>query len=170
VPSITITYELPTTPGGGSPGGGPGGGTPGGGSPGGGTSGRPVVSALRLAPSEFVAARRGGPTGGTQGTTVSYRDSAAARTTFTILAARRGIRNGEGQCVRRRSGRTGRSCTRYVSVGTFTRRDIAGFNTFVFTGRIGGRKLPSGSYKLQAVARTDAGRSTAVRVNFRIAA
>ena len=166
VPSVTLTYELPGTPGGGTQGGT---GGPGGGTQGGGTTGRPVVSALKLAPSEFVAARRGGPTGGTQGTTVTYRSSVAARTVFTVLAARSGIRTSEGRCVKRRSGRRGRSCTRYVSIGTFSRSSVAGFNTFVFSGRLNGRKLPSGRYKLQAVTRTDAGSSSAVSVSFRIA-
>ncbi len=127
------------------------------------------MSALKLAPSEFVAARRGGPTGGTQGTTVTYRNSVAARTVFTVLAGRCGIRTSERRCVRPRSGRRGRSCTRYVSIGTFSRSSVAGFNTFVFTWRLHGRKLPSGRYKLQAVTRTDAGSSTAVSVSFRIA-
>jgi hypothetical protein len=166
VPSVTLTYELPGSPGGGTQGGT---GGPGGGTQGGGTTGRPVVSAFKLAPSEFVAARRGGPTGGTQGTTVTYRTSVAARTVFTVLAGRSGIRNSEGRCVKRRSGRRGRSCTRYVSIGTFTRSSVAGFNTFVFSGRLNGRKLSSGKYRLQAVARTDAGSSSVVTVNFRIA-
>jgi hypothetical protein len=163
VPSVTITYEPPATPGaGGSPGGTS---VPGGG----GTIARPVLSALRLAPSAFVAARRGGPTGGTQGATVSYRASVAATTTFRVLAPRSGVRSSTGACLPRRRGRRGRSCTRYVSLGSFTRRDVAGFNTFVFTGRIRGHKLRRGSYKLEAVAKTDAGSSDAVRVGFRIA-
>ena len=88
---------------------------------------------------------------------------------FTVLAARSGIRTSEDRCVKRRSGRRGRSCTRYVSIGTFSRSSVAGFNTFVFSGRLNGRKLPSGRYKLQAVTRTDAGSSSAVSVSFRIA-
>jgi hypothetical protein len=168
VPSITITYELPVTPGGGTQGGGGGGG---GGAQGGGGGAldRPVLSAFRLAPSEFVAARRGGPTGGTQGATVSYRATVAARTTFAIQARRSGVRNGDGQCVRRRSGRRGSPCFRYPTIGTFTRTGVAGFNTFTLTGRINGRRLGSGRYRLQATARNDAGKSAPVRASFRIA-
>jgi hypothetical protein len=166
VPSVTITYELPTTPGGNLPGGGNNGG--GGGGGGGGTNGLPILSAFRLSSTEFVPARRGGPTGGTQGTTVSYRATVAARTTFAIQARRSGVRSG-GQCVRRTRGRRGSSCTRYVTVGTFTRTGIVGLNTFNFTGRINGRKLSSGRYRLQATAQNDAGKSAPVRASFRIA-
>jgi hypothetical protein len=167
VPSITLTYELPITPGGNLPGGGGNGG--GGGGGGGGTTGLPVLSAFRLSSTEFVPARRGGPTGGTQGTTVSYRATVAARTTFAIQARRSGVRSSSGQCVQRRRGRRGSSCIRYVTVGTFTRTGVAGFNTFNLTGRIGGRRLGSGRYRLQATARNDAGKSAPVRASFRIA-
>jgi hypothetical protein len=164
VPSVTLTYDVAT----GGPGGGGSQGGGGGGTQGGGGSGRPVLSALRISPSEFVPARRGGSTGGTQGTTVTYRASVAASTTFSVLAPRRGVRNANGACVRRRPGRRGRPCTRYVSIGAFRRSSVAGFNTFTFTGRVNGRRLRNGRYKLQAVARTAAGSSRPVRANFRV--
>ena len=166
VPSVTLTYEPPATPGAPNTPNAPS--TPGG-TTGGGTTTKPVLSALRLSPSAFVAARRDGATGGTEGTTVTYRDTLAATTTFTVLAPRSGARSSMGSCLPRRRVRRGRSCTRYVSLGTFSHRDVAGFNTFVFTGRIRGRKLRQGRYKLQAIARTNAGTGTALRIGFRIA-
>ena len=56
-----------------------------------------------------------------------------------------------------------------MTVGTFTRTGVAGFNTFTLTGRTGGRRLSSGRYRLQATATNAAGRSAPVRANFRVA-
>jgi hypothetical protein len=44
-----------------------------------------------------------------------------------------------------------------MAVGSFTHADVAGANRFRFTGRVGGRKLRPGSYRLRAVARNAAG-------------
>ena len=152
---------MPSTPGGGG-GGGNGGG-------GGGNNGSPLVlSALKASSRSFKAAGHGGSTGGTVGTTISYTGSAGATTTFTVLAPRSGIRNSRGHCVRKKRGATGRHCTRYVSVGSFTHTDGAGFNTFVFTGRVRHHKLRSGSYRLQAVAALNGQTTTAVTLSFRI--
>ena len=53
--------------------------------------------------------------------------------------------------------------------GSFRHRDEAGLNTFVFTGRVGGRRLGRGRYRLTAVAADRAGnRSKPVRRRFRI--
>ena len=159
VPSITFTFDVPSTPslGGSGPTGGPNGTT----------TPTPVLTRLKLSPAGFAAASRGGSTGGVVGTEVTYTASVAGTTTFTVLARRRGIRSSTGRCVAPR-GRRGRRCTRHVSVGTFTRTDVAGFNTFVFTGRVGGRRLPAGSYRLRAVSRANGRTSAAVTVSFRI--
>jgi len=164
VPSVTFTYEVPSS--GGTGGGGTQGG--GGGSNGGGSvNSRPAISALKLSPTAFVAAERGGPTGGTDGTKVTYRNAVASTTTFTIQRRKSGVRR-NGRCVAR-SGRRGSSCPRYVSVGSFTRTDVAGFNTFTFTGRIRGRALTPGRYRLLVTSRADGRTSTAVTITFRIA-
>ena len=160
VPSVTITY-VPSTPGGGR------------------AAAAAAVAAvaagsalaltsLKASPRTFVAASRGGSTGGTVGTTITYTGSAGATTTFTVLAPRSGIRNSRGHCVRKKHGATGRHCTRYVSVGSFTHTDGAGFNTFVFTGRVRHHKLRSGSYRLQAVAALNGQTTAAVTLSFRI--
>ena len=82
-----------------------------------------------------------------------------------MLAPRPGVQSAEHQCatpdrVRRRAG--GRPCTRYVEVGSFLNQDRAGRNRFRFSGRVAGRELPLGLYRLQAVP-TFAGRSGAAR-------
>ncbi|HXD59596.1 MAG TPA: hypothetical protein VN606_16845 [Thermoleophilaceae bacterium] len=157
VPSITFTYDVPATPGGADPGGG--------GNPLSPTL-VPALSGFKASPRTFIAAKRGGSTGGTVGMTVSYTNAAAATTTFTVLAPRRGVT--AARCVKPRRGRHGKRCTRYVSLGSFTHKDVAGFNTFVFTGRVRHHKLRRGSYKLQGVSSANGRKSKAVAVSFRI--
>lgn len=151
--------------------------TPGqGGSPGGGTpngSGNPpkvtlaVVSKLGLAPAAFRAAGSGGSIARLPGTIVSYRDNRAATTRFTVLRPVRGVKSG-GRCVKKSHGRRGRSCTRYVVVGGFSHRDVAGLNRFRFTGRIHGRKLKPGPYRLRAVPHFAGHAGRAAVTGFRI--
>ena len=116
-----------------------------------------------------MAASHGGSTGGTVGTTISYSNSLAASTTFTVLAPRSGIKNSSGTCVKRRHGKHGTHCTRYVSVGSFTHTDVGGFNTFVFTGRVRHHKLSDGRYHLRAVSNLNGQKSSAKTISFRIA-
>jgi hypothetical protein len=156
LPSITLTYDLPAGPGGS--------GNPGGGS---GPDLAPALTSMKLSPTRFVAANRGGSTGGTTGTTISYTSAAAGTTTFTVLAPRKGVT--AAKCVKPKRGRHGKRCTRYVSLGSFTHADAAGFNTFVFTGRVRRHKLSRGSYKLQAISRANGKKSKAVTLSFRIA-
>ena len=61
---------------------------------------------------------------------------AGANVLAKLLKPVRGVTRG-GRCVRPRGRRTGgTSCTRYVRVGSFRRRDRAGANRFRFTGRL----------------------------------
>jgi hypothetical protein len=159
VPSITFTYDVPEQPGAvGGNGGGGGGNSP---------TLAPALSGLKAAPRTFAAASRGGSTGGTVGTTISYTSAVAGTTTFTVQAPRRGVT--AAKCVKPQRGRHGKRCTRYVSLGSFTHTDVAGFNTFVFTGRVRHHKLAPGSYKLQAISSASGKKSRALTVSFRIA-
>jgi hypothetical protein len=99
--------------------------------------------------------------------TISYTSAVAGTTTFTVLAPRRGVT--AAKCVKPKRGRRGKRCTRYVSLGTFTHQDVAGFNTFVFTGRVRRHKLARGSYRLQAVSKANGKKSAPVTLSFRIA-
>jgi hypothetical protein len=158
-PSITFTYDVPSSPGGGNPGGA---------DPGGGNSPLlvPALSAFKGSPKTFAAASHGGSTGGTVGMTITYTAATAGTTKFTVLAPRRGVT--AAKCVKPKRGRHGKSCTRYVSLGSFTHKDAAGFNTFVFTGRVRRHNLPRGSYRLQAVSSANGKKSKAVTLSFRI--
>jgi|GEM_PF-1494569 len=130
----------------------------------------PVLSGLVLSPSKFRAAASGSSTAKRTGTTVKYRLSTAAKVKFVVERASKGRRSGS-KCVKAtRSNAKKKSCTRYVTLaGSLTRQGKAGANSFRFTGRWGGHKLKSGSYRLRAVATSPAGRASSPRrASFRI--
>lgn len=111
----------------------------------------PTLTALRLSPRAFATARRGpsATAAARTGAVVSFRSSEAARLTFR---------------VQRRAG------SRYLAVrGSFRRAAAAGQNSFRFTGRLRGRALRPGSYRLLARAFDGGGKaSKPVRRSFRI--
>jgi hypothetical protein len=127
----------------------------------------PAVSLLRLDPTTFVAAARGGSVAALRpvGTRVSYRLSAAAAVTFRVEKRLPG-RRVAGRCVvPTRSNRGRPACTRHVPLaGSFRHAGGRGTNRFGFTGRLRGRSLPPGPYRLVAMP---AGGSAA-RAGFRI--
>jgi 6-phosphogluconolactonase (cycloisomerase 2 family) len=129
------------------------------------------ISRLRVSPSAFPAAPSG-PTLRTSkrkvGAIVSYRDSQAARTTFTVQRRAPGRRQGH-RCVKpRKRNRRGKPCTRFVSVGSFRHKDVAGTNRFRFTGRVRRHKLAPGRYRLRAIPRTAAGSGKPAFRGFRV--
>lgn len=104
------------------------------------------------------------------GTRVSYRLSEAASVKFRVERASSGRRS-QGKCAKpRRANRRGKRCTRYVTLrGSFSHKGKAGSNKLKFRGRLRGRKLRPGRYRLRAVA-TDAAKnhSSVKRKRFRI--
>jgi hypothetical protein len=128
------------------------------------------ITKMALKPARFVAAARGRSVvaAAAKGTVVTYEDSEAATTTFTVQRRAAGRRRGT-RCVKaRRRPPKAKRCTRYVKVGTFRHADAAGPNRLRFTGRVRGRKLKPGAYRLRAVPRTAAGSGKAVARPFRI--
>lgn len=96
----------------------------------------PQLRTLRSVPDAFQAATRG-PTilsASDRGTTISYRDTLAAHSTFRVLHCRN----------------TRAKCTRPLLVGSFTHHDRAGVNRLHFSGRLDRRALSAGNYVLQA--------------------
>ena len=88
-----------------------------------------------------------------KGTLITYQLSAAATVTFTVQRAAPG-RVGTVGSHSRRAAQTHRNqharhCTR-VHPGTFTQAGAAGANMIRFSGRLGGTKLPGGTYTLLA--------------------
>ena len=147
-------------------GGGSGGGGGGGGSGGGGQPGSSTLAGLKVVPNAFSAAGSGGSIAKKRkpktGATVSYTDSQASTTTFTVLQSQPGRTNKQGVCVKPPRKPRGKRCTRLVAIGSFTHIDTAGANGFHFTGRVGGQKLKPGAYRLQAIPRF-AGRNGTTR-------
>ena len=131
---------------------------------------KPVISGFALSPRAFRAARRGGSVGGSGGTRVSLTLSEPATLRFRVRRATRGRRVG-GRCVkatRRNAGR--RRCRRFVlRPGAFTVAGTQGANAFRFTGRLAGRSLGAGAYRLVVVATDAAGnRSASKSVGFTV--
>jgi Bacterial Ig domain len=132
----------------------------------------PSLSKLALHPRSFASAARGAPIARASrktGTTVSYRDTLAAKTTFTVIAKMAGVRSGR-RCVkltrRRKKGQKG--CTLSVVAGRFSHADRSGANSFHFTGRVGGKALAPGAYTLSARPKVADKLGKAVTVRFTI--
>jgi hypothetical protein len=131
-----------------------------------------TISALKLSPTSFklptsgkspaVAARTTG------GTIVTYTDSTAATTTFTVQLPGTGRVSGHS-CVKATShNKHAKHCTLYTSVRSFTRNDGAGAQRFRFTGRFSNGKLAAAKYRLQVVAANAAGTGAPVYANFTV--
>ena len=134
---------------------------------------KPSLSRLRFSRSSFPA-QRTGPSllARTFGARISFRLSETATTTFRVQRARTGRRI-RGRCraaTRRNKLLSRRRCRRYVRVrGSFKHTDGAGANSLRFTGRVGGRRLRPGRYRLVASSTDLAGNKSAAKTKrFRI--
>ena len=127
------------------------------------------LTALAINPTTFVAAKHGGSiAAGRFGATVSYRDTEPGTTTFTVQRAVAG-RRAHGRCARAgRANRRGARCTLYRNAGSFRHNDSDGVNRFHFSGRVNGRALAPGRYRLRAVPKDSAGSGPVAFHNFTI--
>ena len=125
---------------------------------------RPILGPLSLSRSVFRAARSGPSISARVGTKGSYRLSEIAIVKFGVERRLRGRRS-HGKCVRpTRSNRRGKRCVRYVALrGSFTHRGETGQNEFILRGRLRGRSLRPGRYRLRAVAKDPAGNLSPIR-------
>jgi hypothetical protein len=100
---------------------------------------------------------------------ISYRDSQAATTAFTVARVLPGRRSGKRCVPPTARNRGAKRCTRFVRVrGSFTHVDIAGRNSFRFTGRVHRKALKPGPYRLNARPRAGGKVGKTVSVRFRI--
>ncbi len=163
---VRISGLVPPTSGG-ATGGGTGGTGGTGGEPGtGGPATTPVtISGLRVSPSRFVpgtrlraATRRRAAVG----TRISLRANAATTVTLRIERAVMGRRKG-GTCRPTAQARRGASCVRRWTGVTTIRKAVGTTTTRVtFLGRVKGRSLPAGRYRVRAtLGGTKAGGPTA---------
>jgi hypothetical protein len=141
-------------------------------------SAKPVAGAitgLTISPSSFLAAPSGATSSKARkkakkvyGANVTYRDSQAATTTFTVLRPSSGRRQGKSCRKPSKANRHGKRCTILTALGSFTHLDTVGANKLHFSGRLKGRKLAKGGYRLQAVPHNAAGNGAAVSREFKI--
>jgi hypothetical protein len=111
----------------------------------------PRVLKLELSPSSF---RAKGPGVKQAGTKVTYKLSGNANVKFTVARGHDGRRQG-GKCRKpspQNSG--GKRCTRYTKLsGSFRDSGNKGENQLHFSGRLNGKALPAGNYRLTATPR-----------------
>jgi hypothetical protein len=114
------------------------------------------IQSLSLAPHKFRAAGAGEAIISAAkkakapiGATVTYSLSTAATVTFSVERRLPGRKLGK-RCVKQtKANRTKRKCSRFKPVkGSFTHSGQAGAKSFKFSGRIGGKGLKPGSYRL----------------------
>jgi CSLREA domain-containing protein len=167
--AVSITVSS-TAPGSSGPGGGPGGGL----GPGGAHSAQlAIVGAETLRPAAFAAAPSG-PTATAAkrryGTMVTYTLNESASVRFAVLQSQTGRRGRGGRCLKpTKANSHARRCTRYVPLaGEFTLPGAAGANRFHFSGRLSGRKLKPGSYRLQATPSAGGKTGPVTSASFRI--
>ena len=133
----------------------------------------PSVLSLGFLNSTFRAASKGGSVARKKppvGTRVRYRVSEAGRARFTIERRAKGRKKGRKCVAPTKKNRKAKRCTRYVRLkGSFSRASTAGLNSFRFTGRLRGKKLRPGRYRLVMVA-TDAAKNKSKprRAKFRV--
>jgi hypothetical protein len=117
------------------------------------TPATPHISSLRVTPVKFrTSGARHKKGAAPRGATIRFTDDIAATTTLTVFKRLPGIKK-SGKCVARPRHVTGHpaKCTREVSASSFTHGDTAGTNTVAFTGRLNGKALSPGSYRLVTV-------------------
>jgi virginiamycin B lyase len=132
-------------------------------------AGKPSVQSLSVSPNKFRAAKAGASISAKVGAKVSYRLSMAASTKFTVEKESTGRKKGKKCLKQTRRNRKARKCKLYKAVrGSFSHSGTAGANTFKFSGRVGGKSLKPGRYRLVAVATAGSSKSTVKQTNFKI--
>lgn len=127
---------------------------------------KPVLGGLSFSRTAFKAAKSGASTAKKRrvpvGSEVSFSVSEPSSVGFTAERKTTGRKIGRKCKAKTRSNRGAKHCTRWVPVaGSFTVAGTAGDNTFTFRGRIGGKSLRPGSYRLDGRA-TDAAKNASV--------
>jgi len=132
----------------------------------------PVITGAKLRPTRFVAGkkvRKATAKRKAVGAKLRFALSEEAAVTVRIDALVRGRRNAAAKCVKPSKAPRGERCTRAVRKGAIRTTGAAGANRVNVTGRLKGKKLTPGRYRLRLTAK-DAGAnvSQAVRIAFRI--
>jgi hypothetical protein len=126
----------------------------------------PVLFGLRLAPATFRAASSGprATTTAAVGTVISYSANVAGLTTLTFAVWRKG-----NHCAPPTTRPVPpASCTRLPKKGSMRRETVPGVNRVPFTGRVGGKALTPGRYRLTLIVVTPKATSVPVTKTFTI--
>ena len=127
----------------------------------------PRVRALTLSRRTFRAAPRGPSSGAKRkpiGTKVTFRLSEASLVKFTVDRQTKGRKVGRRCKAMTKANRKKRACTRWTKVkGSFTVPGKTGSTSSRFRGRIGGRKLKPGRYRLTSQATDKPGNKSALK-------
>jgi uncharacterized repeat protein (TIGR01451 family) len=138
---------------------------------------KPVLSRLTVKPTALHPAKRGPSTAAVTpkkkapatGATISYRDTLRGRTMFTIAQVLDGRTSGRSCAKPSTRNKHGHKCTRFVPLrGSFAHQDSVGLNRFLFTGRVNGKALKPGIYRLDATPTADGKIGRTVSVRFRV--
>jgi YVTN family beta-propeller protein len=132
----------------------------------------PAISAASVTNRRFRVAKQATAVSAAKaplGTSFRFTLSAAAKLQITITGSASGLRRGNS-CVapsaRLRRAHAKR-CTRALTLGTLTRAsEPAGLDSVAFSGRIGSRPLPAGTYGAALSASNAAGHSQPVKLGF----
>lgn len=106
----------------------------------------PVLGAPTLSKTKFPSS------GSSRGTTISLTSDEAGTATLKFYKATKGKRSGK-RCVKR-SKRLAKkkNCTRWIKVrGSISSPIVAGQNSIAFSGKVGGKALAPGKYKMEIV-------------------
>ena len=115
---------------------------------------KPTLGALGFASTTFKAAKSGASISAKKkaakvGTKVSFNLSEPGTVKFTVDRKTKGRKSGKKCVAKTKANAKKKSCTRWVTVaGSFTVPGKTGKNTFTFRGRVGGKSLKPGSYRL----------------------
>jgi hypothetical protein len=104
------------------------------------------------------------------GTVVAYKLDRSATVRFTVERPSKGRAGKKGKCDKPTSkNKKKKACTRWTAVkGSFTRTGVVGVNRFKFTGRMAGKKLAPGRYRLAATPTAAGRKGTTATVAFTI--
>jgi hypothetical protein len=153
----------PTGSGGGSGSTQSGSGTPTGTPPGGPTP-APSISGLKLSTTTVTVDSRGHVVfGASNGPSVSYTESQAARLTLTVMRSEPGVRHGKS-CVKPPAHARKLNCTRFLVVSSTTRSDRPGRVTLPLNQML--RSLAPGTYRLDLTPQANGKRGKTVSVRF----
>jgi hypothetical protein len=132
----------------------------------------PSLSGLKLEPTRFRAAGRTTLVNARRtsvGTWITYALSKPATVTFALERSAPGRRVGARCRAATPADRRQAGCVRWLPIGTMAPRSAVGMNRVRFSGRLRGRALDAGRYRMRAQALDSDGRRSATLVaTFRI--